>query len=90
MNLKKIVILKNVLDILTDYEMKSTIAGYGGNYCYPGESMYYCRDINGLGGPGNACGTDGIIVGLQVTWDQCKIYRDILKEPCPYSYFCSH
>ena len=33
MNLKKIVILKNVVDILTENEMKATRGGYGISKC---------------------------------------------------------
>ena len=90
MNLKKIVILKNVLDILTDNEMKSTLAGYGSNsnYCYPGQYLYFCTDIRGGGGPGYACGISADSAGIQATWDQCSFYQST-GELCLHFYVCS-
>ena len=88
MKIKKIS-LKNMFDMLSDNEMKSTLGGYGySNYCYPGEYLYYCEDTGsaGSGGGGYACGYNADDAAGRATNDQCMHYSG---TQCPHYYKCS-
>ena len=81
MNLKKIVILKNVLDILTDNEMKATRGGYG-TEPWPGPKSGTC----GTGGGGDHFCCISMEKALEIFTD--RGFASWCCDLCPTTDYC--